>query len=137
MTLALTSQRRPRSPSPKLAWRFGGPAAAVALLAASQVEGPALCPIRFCTGHACPGCGLTRAVGAAVRGDIELSLRFHPLALFLVAQLAVGLGLVAAGRWSAAWQRRLPMVAIVNGVVLVAVWMVRWRLGLLEFVLQD
>ena len=39
-------------------------AGGVALWDPARRGGPGLCPYRFVTGHNCPGCGLTRSVGA-------------------------------------------------------------------------
>lgn len=139
MAIALTSDARRMVGDNRSQWgvRLGGPALAMAGIAASQLSGPTLCPVRLCTGHACPGCGVTRAVGAAVRGDLGLSFRFHPLALLIAIQLLAAWAFMAFGRPSAAWQRRLPMLIMLNAVALIAVWAVRWRLGLLEFVVAN
>ena len=37
------------------------------------------CPIKFLTGVSCPGCGMTRAVLSALRGDFKAAFYFHPL----------------------------------------------------------
>lgn len=50
-------------------------AAAVALLYLSGIG----CPIRFLFGIPCPGCGVTRACEAALRGNFEEAFRWHPL----------------------------------------------------------
>ncbi len=103
-----------------------------ALVAFTDHDGPVLCPFRACTGMACPGCGLTRAIAHAVRGDLAGSFRLHPLALPLVALL----GLVLVLRRSPGHRLRIDRwaapTALAAGVVLVAVWLVRWRLGLLD-----
>ncbi len=63
--------------------------AAVAARAGSAAV-PALwsCPLRALAGIPCPGCGLTRALVAALRGDLAASLRFHPLGPVVLATLA-------------------------------------------------
>ena len=38
-----------------------------------------LCVLRLFTGLPCPGCGLTRASAALLRGDLSASLHYHPL----------------------------------------------------------
>jgi len=43
--------------------------------------GPVLCLFRRFVGLPCPACGLTRALVAAGSGDVQQSLRFHPLGL--------------------------------------------------------
>ena len=37
------------------------------------------CPVKFVTGISCPGCGMTRAWGAVLRGDFAAAFRYHPL----------------------------------------------------------
>ena len=41
------------------------------------------CPIKFLSGVPCPGCGMTRAVGALLRFDIKSAVHYHPLVLIL------------------------------------------------------
>ena len=48
-------------------------------------EGLTLCPFKLVTGHDCPGCGMGRAVVAAMRGRWGESLAFHPLGAPLLA----------------------------------------------------
>lgn len=43
------------------------------------------CPIQFFTGVSCPGCGMTRAALAVLRGDFAAALSFHPLVFALPA----------------------------------------------------
>ena len=56
-----------------------------------------LCPLAGIFGIPCPGCGLTRASLAALRGDFGAALHFHPLVfwvapvyVFLIGGLLVG-----------------------------------------------
>lgn len=37
------------------------------------------CPIQWFTGISCPGCGMSRALFALLRGDFRLAFTFHPL----------------------------------------------------------
>lgn len=55
---------------------------------------PTACPFRRLTGRRCPFCGLTGAVGAALRGQVRRSLELHPLGL----PVAVGLCVAAVGQ---------------------------------------
>lgn len=108
---------------------------------ASRVTGgaPTLCPFRICTGHACPGCGLTRAAGSLVNGEIGESFRMHPVAglvafqvvLFWIMTLAARAGHPAAETLRRWWSRG----GMVTAVLLVGVWALRWKLGLLDVVL--
>jgi Protein of unknown function (DUF2752) len=49
------------------------------------VHPPAACPLRSTTGIPCPFCGMTRAVVAAVHGDMLKSLAFNPAGILIVA----------------------------------------------------
>lgn len=92
-----------------------------------------VCLFRRCTGTACPGCGLTRALAYLLRGDLAAMWAMHPLApLFAVDALAVAV-LVWIGRagrrplraqWVALWAgAHLPL--------LLGVWLWRSLGGLL------
>jgi hypothetical protein len=102
--------------------------------------GPDLCLVHRATGVACPACGLTRAAAAFARGELALSLRWHPLFLLLAGEsalfwLAWGLALgerPGAGHSRVAALRRFaPRLAIGNGILLLAVWIVRFATGTL------
>ena len=94
--------------------------------------GPPLCPVHALTGHSCPGCGLTRAAGAFLRGRWAEAFRLHPLAPVLMLQVALACGaFVLLGRQA---PTRLPgrvltALLIANAVALVAVWGVRSSTG--------
>jgi hypothetical protein len=66
-------------------------AAGVALLGAATVwkilpvHPPLACPLRTATGLPCPFCGMTRAVVAAVHGDVVKSLTYNPAGVLVVA----------------------------------------------------
>ena len=62
-----------------------GLVAVAALWRLSPVHPPLLCPLRTATGIPCPFCGMTRAVVAAVHGDLLGSLRFNPGGVFVLA----------------------------------------------------
>lgn len=94
----------------------------------------ALCPTRICTGHACPGCGMTRAIIHGVRGDFGESWRHHPLAGLVVLQLVVWLALRRFAPDTLT--PRLAQIAVIaNAALLAVVWVIRWRLGLLDYIL--
>lgn len=75
-------------------WRiralYAAPLLAAAFLAMwnPSEDGPTICPFALATGTACPGCGMTRAMGFLARGEFSLALRLHPL-VFLVAIQAI------------------------------------------------
>lgn len=41
------------------------------------------CPIKFVTGIACPGCGMTRAVISLIRFDFKDAIMYHPMVFTL------------------------------------------------------
>lgn len=47
------------------------------------------CPLLQTTGYPCPGCGLSRAAMALLRGEWKLSLTLHAFAPILLAALAL------------------------------------------------
>ena len=42
------------------------------------------CPFLALTGYYCPGCGGTRAVRSLLKGDLRMSIQYHPLVLYAV-----------------------------------------------------
>jgi Protein of unknown function (DUF2752) len=110
--------------------------------AALPVEGIGLlvCPFRVVTGVPCAGCGLTRSVIRAARGEWGMALRLHPLGpvfcLALLGVAATGL-LPREGRvWLRAWLGQasvLRAAGIAATGVLVAnelarlAWIFWWR----------
>ena len=109
----------------------------VAVLMAGRGAGPTLCAFRLCTGQACPGCGMTRAIGAAIGGDLSSSWRYHPLALVVMGQLVIALVALTVIRRPTELRRWLAPAVAANAVLLVLTWLIRWRLGLLDFVVAD
>lgn len=94
--------------------------------------GLVLCPFRLITGHACPGCGITRAVSHLFKGNWALAVGYHPLAPVVVLWLA-GAWLYLLGL-SQGWWRRLPRSFLITTSVLLAVsflgvWAFRWATG--------
>lgn len=143
----LSPQNRPAEPTGSRAFEnlaiAGLPVAAIALRVWNPTSranaGPTLCPFRICTGEACPGCGMTRGLGALVNGEWTESFRLHPLAT-LVALQSFALWVMAlsvrSNRLDRDQIRRVAVpLAIVNTALFFGVWVARWRLGLLDYVL--
>ena len=77
-----------------LAWAVVAAAGAQVALVLAGLPGW-LCPMKAATGIPCPGCGLTRATVALLRGDLSASLRTHAYApLIVLALLLTGLTLL-------------------------------------------
>ena len=102
------------------------------LLVLTSATGPTLCPFALLTGVACPGCGMTRAAGALVRGDWAAAFAYHPLVILAAAWVA--------GAWWAAVSRRLGSgrridprltnrLVIASAVLFLAVWLGRLATG--------
>lgn len=96
-----------------------------------------LCPVAGTFGVPCPGCGLTRATLALLRGDVRAAFHFHPL-VWLLAPLFIGfvgfsvLELVrgperrrraASFKWSS---RGVSVVAMFLLVASLGVWLARF-----------
>ena len=116
-----------------------GPTAAVALgglgalaLLASQIPGRrpdlVLCPWRRLTGTNCPGCGMTRALMALLRGDLDHALGMHPLSpvvlALIVATTALACWDLARGtdRFGRAWDRAALPTALLLTLALLVTW---------------
>lgn len=97
-----------------------------------------LCPMASSFGVPCPGCGLTRATLALLRGDVHGALHFHPLVWLLTPLfvLFAASGLVELLRapqsepWRASpirWRGRVfNVVAAVVLAVTLGVWGLRF-----------
>lgn len=98
-------------------------------LALIAVYGPVHIPCLFstATGIQCPACGITRSVAAIARGDLSMSLAYHPagigiagiaLAAFLVPAQTQRLYAATSRQWAA-----LPLIlriALGAGLVMAA-----------------
>lgn len=91
-----------------------------------------ICGFANVTGVPCPGCGMTRAMGELLRGNVAAAHRQHPLVWLLFAELlAAGTfwGLHCAG-WIR-WRNRrwvAPLLGL-TAVLLIVVWIVRLANG--------
>jgi hypothetical protein len=67
---------------------FGAGAIAALVLSVGALWTPSdavvVCPLRLLTGLACPSCGLTRSVAAALHGHMGQALALHPLGPLVV-----------------------------------------------------
>jgi len=92
------------------------------------------CPTAYVFGIPCPGCGLTRATLALLRGDFHAALHFHPL-VFLATPMYFGvIGSIAWG-YVRGGVERIPSgrltkvmsaVALITFVLLIGVWGARF-----------
>jgi hypothetical protein len=94
-----------------------------------------VCALKRVTDISCPGCGMTRALGALARGDLAGAVLLHPLAIPFAAEVALLWG--AAG-W--ALVRRHPLrlgdavlkaAVLWHAVAFLAVWVGRAATGTL------
>ena len=64
---------------------------------------PEVCIFQNLTGLPCPGCGLTRSITSAVRGDISGSLSHHRLGfltvVYILIQFFISLGVVFVSKF--------------------------------------
>lgn len=123
-----------RRPLGTTSW-LGLPVLAVAALALFPTQGgPTVCPFALLTGLGCPGCGLTRAAAALVRGDLMAAWDFHPLILvataWAVATWAIGL-LRRRGRPIQIPPQVVNRLLSMTGLVFVVTWLIRLVSGTL------
>ena len=111
-----------------LAWIL---AAFALLAAAAMVPWRGECGFRVVVGADYPGCGMTRSLGALLRGEFAASFRHHPLGIpaALAAAAAVGFALHEGAtrrptlrRFLDRWGARGAAIAV---VLLAGVWLVR------------
>lgn len=81
------------------------------------------CPFRFFFGVSCPGCGMTRALFAAIFKDFETAFYYHPLVPLLIpAGLYIGLQMFCGMRVPS---RRQNVYIILLAAVMIIVYIVR------------
>ncbi len=124
------------SPWARLAWFVASPwriallavAAVLAVDAGGTDDGVGVCLFRRCTGGYCPGCGMTRSARHLTRAEVGAAWQDHPIIVLLALQGVVVAALFATARVlrpRLRSPRTIAVVAIVNGVLLVAIWVVR------------
>ena len=95
-----------------------------------------ICPFRHYLACPCPGCGLTRASVAMVKGDFKEMLAYHALApFFLIGLIAIVFGAILPNiqrERLIAWVERIE-VRTGSGVAFCAVLMTYWLVRLLFF----
>ncbi len=77
------------------------------------------CPIKFVTGISCPGCGMSRACFAALRGEFAAAFAYHPLWFLLPVAFPT---LIVLKRKDS--RMFLPLL-ITAAAVMIAVWCYR------------
>ena len=115
--------------------RAGGVAAAWIVGALPALIGLQRCIVAAVFHVPCPGCGMTRAVMLLASGNVQASLRMHPLA---VPSVVAGMALIASTiattfatgnptliYRSRAGQAAIALFAAVYAAVL-ALWILRW-----------
>jgi len=133
MPQVIWPEEAPWPERPLLAARLGKLAllaVGVTALVAAHVP---VCPFALATGQPCPGCGLTRATLACLRGDIAGGAHLHPL-VFLATPAAVALLVLAVysylkvgkARYSPSVMRWLLPPLKVIYVALLVLWVVRF-----------
>ena len=78
------------------------------------------CPIKLLLGVSCPGCGMTRAVLAALRFDFASAFFYHPLWIFLPA-----FGILYLLLQRRRSERSVALLLIVGCAVMLAVYFYR------------
>ena len=123
--------------STALAFWVGGIVVGVATVAWLAALGPGestICLVRNWTGIPCPGCGVTRAIEAMLRGSYAEAFTLHPLAPFAVAEAVVvwiAWGVSLARFRRGLDERRLALLLLANLLAFVALWIVRAATGTL------
>ena len=105
----------------------------LALLFIGEASGATLCPTAGLTGIPCPGCGLTRAGLALLRGRVSQAWAYHPLIFVVGPAVALYITLLATDAfWPLAWfrasstQRWISRSGLVLAILLFGVWAARF-----------
>ena len=125
-----------------LLWLAAGAVAAALFFAAGWAGLPSgagytVCAFRRLTGIPCPGCGLTRAMGALARGELLLALHFHPFAPLVLGEAAALWGAIGAAvvrqRPVALPSKLVERIVVWQTAAFLALWLGRLATGTLPF----
>lgn len=97
--------------------------AAMGVLAALMLLDIYRCPFKAISGIPCPGCGMTRAVLSACKGDFREAFRYHPLWIVAVPLVLVEVLNAMGGIKIPAKVNNI--ILIIAGVLLLAVYIIR------------
>jgi hypothetical protein len=113
------------------------PAAGSHSIAVGRIVLPETCIFKNLTGLPCPGCGITRSMTSAVRGDISGSFSYHKLGLltliYILSQFFLNLGLVFISRF----RNRLQDIGryLNTGIIfLAALFFINWIFTLTKLI---
>lgn len=109
-------------------------AAVAAVLAAIVILRVPVCPSAALFRLPCPGCGMTRALSAMLRGDLAQAYHLHPVAPLAIPVLAgCAIGHVVAYVWPSSGRLSKLLASkwvewLVLGIValMIAVWIARF-----------
>lgn len=93
-----------------------------------------LCPVAIVARQPCPGCGLTRATLAVLRGDLHEAIHLHPLVFVVTPVVAVAftynaIEYVRRGQWFASEKvsgKWVNAAWITLGVAMILLWISRF-----------
>lgn len=100
-------------------------------IALGRLTLPGVCIFKNLTGLPCPGCGLTRSMTAAIRGNVSQSWMFHRLGLmttiYILLQFLLNLMILTVSTWRGHLQkigRYLNNGLVFLGALFVLNWVV-------------
>jgi len=104
-------------------------------ISVGRITLPEICIFQNLTGLPCPGCGMTRSITSAVRGDIAESLSHHRLGLltmiYILSQFLLNLGVVFISKFRDKLQRAGRYLN--KGIIILAVlFFINWIFTLVK-----
>lgn len=104
---------------------------AIGVLAALLLLDIYKCPFKAITGIPCPGCGMTRAVLHACKGDFREAFRYHPLWIvavpLVIVEILNEMGIIKIPR------KLNNVILVIAGVLLLVVYIIRLCTGTLVY----